>query len=37
MNPCRSMPEPHSFSEVTFKDKTSYRDVSVSGDIFARD
>jgi fatty acid synthase subunit alpha len=24
-------------SQVTFKDKTSYRDVSVSGDIFARD
>ncbi|EIW84299.1 fatty acid synthase [Coniophora puteana RWD-64-598 SS2] len=24
-------------SEVTFKDKTSYRDVSVSGDIFTRD
>jgi fatty acid synthase subunit alpha len=24
-------------SQVTFKDKTSYRDVSVSGDIFVRD
>ncbi|KAH7884386.1 hypothetical protein F5I97DRAFT_1968464 [Phlebopus sp. FC_14] len=24
-------------SEVTFKDKTSYRDVSVSGDVFMRD